>query len=261
MGRAISRDGTPIVYGSTGAGPAVILVSGALCTGAAEEDPLAAQLAAQGLTAISYDRRGRGGSGDTLPYAVAREVEDIAALIERVGGNVALHGTSSGGALAMEAAASGLPITKVSAYEPPLTPDEEGVPARRQQAARLRELLAADRRGDAVEYFVSGTGAPPGVIAELRKSPMWAGWEALAPTIAYDFEVLGDSLVPVDRLAAVSVPLLVINGTESFDWMAEAAREIARAAPDGQHLMLEGQTHMADPEVLAPVLAEFHVKG
>ncbi|WP_415951618.1 alpha/beta fold hydrolase [Streptomyces sp. KLOTTS4A1] len=262
LGKVLSRDGTPIAYERTGAGgPVVILVCGALCTGTTEDGPLARRLAALGCTAVTYDRRGRGHSGDTLPYAVAREVEDLAAVIDSVGGRAALHGNSSGAALAFEAAASGLPVTHVSGYEPPLTLDEIGVGMRREQAERLRELLAEDRRAGAVEQFISGTGAPPEVIEGLRRSPLWHEWEALAPTIAYDYEVLGDSLVPVDRISRIDVPLLVVNGASSFAWMAESAELVARSARAGRHLTLEGQTHMVDPDVLAPVLAGFYANA
>ncbi|WP_233414767.1 alpha/beta fold hydrolase [Streptomyces sp. N35] len=262
LGKVLSRDGTPIAYERFGSdGPVVILVSGALCTGRTEDEPLARRLAALGCTAVTYDRRGRGHSGDTLPYAVAREVDDIAAVMESVGGRAALHGNSSGAVLAFEAAASGLAVTHVSGYEPPLTLDEIGVAARQEQAGRLRALLADGRRDAAVEHFISGTGAPPELIGQLRRSPLWAEWEALAPTIAYDYAVLGDSLVPVDRISRIDVPLLVVNGSASFDWMGGSAALVARSARAGRHLTLEGQTHMVDPDVLAPVLAGFYARS
>ncbi|SDJ73332.1 alpha/beta fold hydrolase [Streptomyces indicus] len=259
LGKVLSADGTPIAYERFGTGgPVVILVAGALCTGITEDRPLAERLASLGCTAVTYDRRGRGNSGDTLPYAVAREVDDLAAVIDSVGGRAALHGNSSGAALAFEAAACGLPVTHVSGYEPPLTLDEIGVAARQEQADRLRALLAEGRRDAAVAHFISGTGAPAEVIEQLRRSPLWDEWEALAPTIAYDYAVLGDSLVPVDRISQIDVPLLVVNGAASFEWMGASADLVARSARAGRHLTLEGQTHMVDPDVLAPVLAGFY---
>ncbi|RFU88210.1 alpha/beta hydrolase [Streptomyces triticagri] len=251
-----SPDGTPIAHRRTGDGPPVVIVSGALCT-ASDESPLADELAAQGFTAVAYDRRGRGASGDTGPYAVAREVEDLAAVIEAAGGSAFVYGTSSGAALAFEAAAAGLPVTGVAGYEPPMTTDDDGTPGRLAHSARLQELIASGRHDVAVAHFVSGTGAPAEVIEELRGTEAWAGWVALAPSIGYDYAVLGDSLVPVDRMARITVPLLVMNGTKSFDFMVPAAELIARTAPRGRHRLLEGQTHEVDPAVLAPVLCEF----
>ncbi|RII15611.1 Alpha/beta hydrolase family protein [Streptomyces sp. YIM 130001] len=257
ISRVDSLDGTPIACARTGHGPAVVIVSGALCT-AADESAIAARLASHGFTAVTYDRRGRGASGDTGPYAVAREVEDLAAVIEAAGGSAFVYGTSSGAALAFEAAASGLPITRVAGYEPPLTTDEDDTPSRLAHSARVHALIAAGRHDDTVAQFVSGTGVPPEVIDEMRGTEAWASWVALAPSIGYDFAVLGDSLVPVDRLSRIEVPLLVVTGGDTFGWMVPAARLVAESAPFGEHRLLAGQTHVVSPEVLVPVLAEFY---
>ncbi|WRZ90401.1 alpha/beta hydrolase [Streptomyces sp. NBC_01007] len=253
--KTISRDGTPIAYERHGDGPTVVLVGGAMCTGATLA-PLAEALSDR-FGAITYDRRGRGASGDTAPFAVAREVEDIAALIEASGGSTALYGISSGGALALEATASGLPVREVAVYETPFAVDEGAGKQRAEYTERLTELLGQDRRGDAVELFLSLVGTPPEMIAGVRMSHAWPGMEAIAPTLAYDNAALGDSRVPRERLAALSVPLLSIAGDASPPWMREATRAVAEAAPNGSYRTLEGQTHMVDPLVLAPVLAEF----
>jgi len=253
--KTVSRDGTAIAYESIGEGPAVVLVGGAMTTGDALL-PLAAQLAAR-YTAVPYDRRGRGASGDQAPFAVAREVEDLAALIDAVGGSAALYGHSSGGALVLEAAASGLPVTRVALYEPPFALDEGGAKERAEYTERLTELLAEGRDGDAVELFMALTGAPPEMIAGARRSPMWSGMEAIAPTLAYDDAAMGDGLVPRERLASLSVPLLAIAGGASPEWMHQAARTVADTAPNGTYRLLDGQTHMVDPTALAPLLAEF----
>ncbi|MGW6400548.1 alpha/beta fold hydrolase [Streptomyces sp. NPDC055134] len=250
-----SPDGTAIAYERTGAGPAVILVSGALSAGASME-PLAARLSG-GLGAVPYDRRGRGASGDTAPYAVAREVEDIAALIDAVGGSAALYGMSSGGALALEAAASGLPVTRVAVYEPPFAVDEGGGKERAEYTQQLSELLAEGRNGDAVELFMSLTGAPAEMIAGARRSPWWPDMEAVAPTLAYDNATMGDGLVPQERLASITVPVLAVAGGASPSWMREAARTVAGAVPDGAYRTLDGQTHAVDPDTLAPLLTDF----
>jgi pimeloyl-ACP methyl ester carboxylesterase len=253
--KTVSRDGTAIAYERIGAGSPVVLVGGAMTTGDGLL-PLAAQLSHR-FGAVPYDRRGRGASGDTAPFAVAREVEDIAALIDAVGGSAALYGHSSGAALAVHAAAAGLPVTGVALYEPPFALDGSGAKERAEYTERLKELLAEDRRGDAVALFMALTGAPPEMIEGARHSPMWPGMEAIAPTLVYDDAALGDGLVPVERLASLSVPVLSIAGGASPEWMRQAARNAADAAPDGTYRVLDGQTHMVDPAVLAPVLTEF----
>ncbi|MFE5215809.1 MULTISPECIES: alpha/beta fold hydrolase [unclassified Streptomyces] len=254
--KTTSRDGTRLAYEVTGRGPTVILVSGAMSTGGTVA-PLAARLADR-CTAVVYDRRGRGASGDTAPYAVAREVEDLAALVEAVGGEAALFGVSSGGALALEAAASGLPVRQVAVYE---TPFADFLPGGAEREAvykeQLDEALAAGRRGDAVELFLRLTGLGEEMIRGARQSPMWAGMEAVAPSLAYDDAVMGDGLLPRARLAAITVPVLSVVGGASPEWMREASRVLADTVPEGTYRVLEGQTHMVEPDVLGPVLAGF----
>lgn len=253
--QTISRDGTPIAYTRGGQGPAVILVSGAMSTGATMA-PLAGLLSAR-FTAVTYDRRGRGESGDTEPYTVAREVEDLAALVEAVGGEASLYGISSGGALVLEAAASGLPVRQVAVYEPPFAMDEAEAEKRAEYTRNLTRALGEGRRGDAVELFLRLTGLAEAMIQGARQSPMWQGMEAIAPSLAHDDAVLGDGRVPQNRLASVSVPVLALAGGASPPWMREAARAVAEAAPRGTYRALEDQTHMVDPNVLAPVLVDF----
>ncbi|WP_432165905.1 alpha/beta fold hydrolase [Streptomyces sp. bgisy031] len=250
-----SCDGTAIAYERIGTGPAVILVSGALSAGSSTE-PLAARLSG-GLGAVPYDRRGRGASGDTAPYAVAREVEDIAALIGAVGGSAALYGMSSGAALALEAAASGLSVTRVAVYEPPFALDEGGGRERAEYTRQLSGLLADGRTGDAVELFMALTGMPAEMIAGARRSPWWPDMEAVAPTLAYDDAVMGDGRVPRERLASITVPVLAVAGGASPAWMREAARTVAEAVPDGTYRELGGQTHAVDPDALGPLLSDF----
>ncbi|WP_086866031.1 alpha/beta fold hydrolase [Streptomyces viridochromogenes] len=253
--KTISADGTSLAYASRGEGPPVILVSGAMSTGDTTA-PLAEALADR-CTAVVYDRRGRGGSGDTQPYAVEREVEDLAALIDAVGGEAALYGVSSGGALALRAAASGLPVPRIAVYEVPFAIYEGGAEERAEYTERLTSALAEDRRGDAVELFLRLTGLGEGIIQGARQSPMWPGMESIAPSLAYDDAVMGDGLVPEARLASITAPVLSLAGGASPDWMREAARIVADTAPQGTYRVLERQSHMVEPEVLAPVLAEF----
>ncbi|MFD6314572.1 alpha/beta fold hydrolase [Streptomyces nigra] len=253
--KTISADGTSLAYASRGEGPPVILVSGAMSTGDTVA-PLAEALADR-FTAVVYDRRGRGESGDTQPYAVEREVEDLAALIGAVGGEAALYGVSSGGALALRAAASGLPVRRIAVYEVPFAVYEGGAEERAEYTERLTSALEQDRRGDAVELFLRLTGLGEGLIQGARQSPMWPGMESIAPSLAYDDAVMGDGLVPQARLASITAPVLSLAGGASPEWMREAARIVADTAPRGTYRVLERQSHMVEPEVLAPVLAEF----
>ncbi|RZD71245.1 hydrolase [Streptomyces albidoflavus] len=248
MDTVVSRDGTPIAYGTRGSGPALVLVGGAMTTG--EHAAPLAGLLADSFTVVTYDRRGRGRSGDTRPYAVGREVEDLAEVIRAVGGPAALYGVSSGAALALHAASAGTAVSRVALYEPPFTVGEAD-PSRREA------LLAADDRGGAVELFMTRIGLPPEMIAGARRSPAWPGLEAVAPTLAYDDELLGDGAPPLDRLALVPVPALVMAGSASPPAMTEAARTVAEALPEGTYRELDGQTHDVAPEAVAAALREF----
>ncbi len=224
-----SRDGTSLAYESAGRGATIVLVSGAMSTGATVA-PLAALLSER-FRVVVYDRRRRGASGDTPPYAVEREVEDLAALIEATGGEAALYGVSSGGALALRAAASGLPVRQVAVYETPYAMSQEDLAERARYTERLAAALEEGRRGDAVELFLQLTGLDDAVIRSARQSPMWAGMEALAPSLAYDDAVMGDGSVPREMLASIRVPVLSIAGDASPAWMRQAARAIAESAP------------------------------
>ncbi|MFI1394793.1 alpha/beta fold hydrolase [Streptomyces sp. NPDC020681] len=255
LDKAESGDGTLIAYEQRGDGPPLVLVSGALCT-AATDAPLAGLLAAR-FGVFTYDRRGRAGSGDTAPYAVEHEIEDLAAVIVAAGGSACVHGMSSGGALALRAAAAGLPITQLSVYEPPYSPtvktDEEPAPYER----RMRELLAEDRRGDALALFLGEAGMQPDVVDGMRQTPMWAGMEALAHTLAYDHDVMGNGAVPAAMLRGTGTRVMVVDGGASPSWLREAARLVAEELPRGRHRTLTGQTHEVSPQVLAPLLTEF----
>lgn len=255
LSKTESADGTLIAYEQRGEGPPVVLVGGALCT-AATDAPLAEVLAPR-FSVFTYDRRGRGASGDTAPYAVEREIEDLAAVIAQAGGSASVHGMSSGAELVLRAAAAGLPITQLSVYEPPF---ETSPTARQEPAAyvgRLRDLVAQGRRGDALALFLTEVGAPPEAIEGMRQTPMWAELEAVAHTLAYDHEIMGTGLVPVDRLGALHTRVMVVDGGASPAWLREAARAVAHALPRGRHRTLTGQTHEVAPQVLAPVLTEF----
>ena len=255
METVTSADGTTIAFDQLGAGPPVVLVAGASCD--RRIDQAFADALAEHVTVLNHDRRGRGDSGDTPPYAVDREVEDLAVLLDAAGGGAVLVGLSSGGALAARAAAAGLPARGLVMWEPPFRLDAEGQQAAREYAERLRALLAEDRRGDALELFMTMVGLPGEMIAVMRHSPYWATGEALAPTLAYDAAVMGDGAVPLDRYARIACPTLVLAGGESPAWMRESAGAVAAAVPGARHAVLEGQTHDVAPAVLAAAVRDF----
>ena len=253
--KVTSRDGTSIDVDVTGEGPPVVLVTGGSVDRTSQAG-LAAELSAS-LTVFNYDRRGRGESTDTPPYAIEREIEDIEAVISEAGGSAHLYGSSSGAALALHAAASGLPLLKLALWEPPFILDERQRPPK-DQVEQYERMVAEDRRGDAVEYFMTKViGMPAELVAGMRTQPWWPAQEALAHTLAYDARIMADYSLPVDAAAAVKVPTLVVAGGSDFPWMRETADALAKVVPDGEARMLEGQGHDVDPAVLGPVLTEF----
>ncbi len=258
MEKVTSNDGTTIAYDQRGKGPAVILVDGALCYRSFGPMTHLAELLGPHFTVYNYDRRGRGDSSDIQPYALEREIEDIEALIEQAGGSAFVFGTSSGGALALEAAIQlGDQIKKLAMYEPPYDSSKAAGQAWKEYRKQLAELLAANRRGDAAALFMQSVGTPADQIDGMRQAPVWSMFEAVAPTLAYDAAALGeDRSVPTKRAANVTMPTLVMNGT-AIPFMLDTATALAKAIPHAQHRTLEGQTHDVNLEVLAPVLVEF----
>jgi pimeloyl-ACP methyl ester carboxylesterase len=213
-----SKDDTPIAFGRIGRGPSVILVGGALSDRSAGA-PLAGLLS-KGFTVITFDRRGRGDSGDAATYTVEREVEDLGALVGKAGGAASVFGHSSGAVLALEGAVRGLPITRLA--------------------------------------------VPAEMVAQMRTSPMWPAMEALAHTLPYDGAIMGNTMdgnpASMKRWASVTVPTLAMDGGASPEWARNAVRALVEVLPDAQHLTLEGQTHAAEPEVVAPALERFFAR-
>jgi pimeloyl-ACP methyl ester carboxylesterase len=262
MNTVTSKDGTRIAYDRTGEGPALILVGGLFERRAmdSETSQLAAfPLLSQHFTVIHYDRRGRGDSTDTQPYAVEREIEDIEALIDETGGPAFLSGISSGGALAFEAAlALSGKVKKLAMYEPPYNDDAAARQAWVELRKQLKEVLAAGRRGDAVALMMMTMGVPADQVEGMRQHPMWPMWEAIEHTLAYEAAVLGyDASVPTERAASLSVPTLIMDGEMSYPFMHVTATALAKAMPHAQHRTLEGQIHEVAAEAIAPVLVEF----
>ncbi|MDP9374716.1 MAG: alpha/beta hydrolase [Chloroflexota bacterium] len=258
MSKVTSRDGTSIAFERSGEGPVLVLVDGAMSYRSFGPMAALAEVLTPHFTVYTYDRRGRGESGDTAPYAVAREVEDLEALIAEAGDSAYVCGLSSGAVLALEAAASGLAITKLALYEPPFTVEGGDLQHKKDYTERLEELLSADRRGDAVEWFLTSAGMPAEAITGMRNEPVWPLFEAIAPTLAYDNAVLGDGTVSHGRAAKVTVPTLVADGGASPDFFRRVAKATAAAIPGARYRTLEGQTWgRVAPESLALVLKEF----
>ena len=230
-----SVDGTRIAFDRLGQGPPVVVVSGIFCDRQTTQE-LAEQLAPH-FSVINYDRRGRGEGGDTAPYAVEREVEDLGALIAGAGGSASVYGHSSGAGLALNAAASGLPITRLVLHEPPYGPDdEESKGDARELAVNIRAALAEDRRADAIKLFMADSGMPQKMVEAMSSDPKML---AVAPTMIYDHEVMGD----FDRGGTIP------------DFFRDTATRIAEVLPNGKHTVLEGQDHGAPADVVAPVVA------
>ena len=255
-----SKDGTTIAFDKQGDGPALILVNGAMSTRSDGSNPELARLLAQHFTVYAYDRRGRGDSADTKPYAVGREIEDIDALIDKAGGYAFLYGHSSGGCLALEAAVKlSDKVKKLAMYEVPYNDDPEAQKAWGTYIKNLTEALASNRRGDAVALFMAYVGMPAAQIEGMRHAPFWSGMEALAPTLAYDHTAImgNDGSIPRERAARVQVPTLVMTGGSGAPFMLETAKTLSTTIPHARLRTLEGQAHDVHPEALAPVLAEF----
>jgi pimeloyl-ACP methyl ester carboxylesterase len=262
MEKATSADGTTIGYEAWGDGPLVVVVGGAFNDRRTWAE-LAAALAGQGFRAVSYDRRGRGTSGDTEPFAVEREVEDLAAVIAAAnpGGPVYAHGVSSGGALLLRALASGGPVTRASVLEVPYR-IEGAPPAPERYIETLSGFVAAGDHAGLLEYFHTRVvGLPAEMIESMKGTPAWDALLAMAPTLVYDGLAMGgdDQSLPVDMLVAVSVPVLAVTSTgTAVPWMAQTGDRVAGGVPDGRSVRLDGGFHDVAPGVLAPALAAFY---
>jgi pimeloyl-ACP methyl ester carboxylesterase len=260
MNTVTSADATTIAFDRLGAGAPIILAAGAF-NDRSTTAPLARALA-QRFTAINYDRRGRGDSADAPEYSVEREIEDLAALIAEVGGAAAVFGYSSGANLVLKAAGAGLAITRLVLYEPPFVVDDSRPRPPADMADQLAKLIAAGRRGDAVELFQTEViGMPSQVVAQLRDAPFRPGLEAIAHTLVYDATIVGDLTLPTELVASIATPTLVIDGEQSPPVMRAAAQAVADTLPNGRRQSLAGQDHTIDPQATAPVVADFLAAG
>lgn len=259
-GTTTSRDGTRIAFTKMGSGPPLVLVDGAFCYRENGPAPELAPLLAQHFTVFAYDRRGRGESGDTPPYAVGREVEDLQAIVDEAGGSAFVVGISSGGALALQAAASGVRMKKLALYEPPYV-DQDGRPRSLDNAGQqLQQLVSNGDRNAAVKFFMTDVFGAPRAFVFVMPFIMHSSWkknELVAHTLPYDLMILSDRSVLKERSTLIAVPTLVIGGEKSPQGLRDAVAAVANALPNAQSQMLAGQTHMISAPVLAPVLVEF----
>ena len=253
-----SKDGTKIAYEKSGTGPALILVDGALCYRAFGPTPKLVPMLTDRFSVYTYDRRGRGESGDGKNYDVQLEIDDLNAVIDAAGGSASVLGFSSGAALALEAANRGSAIEKLALYEPPFITDNSRTPTPDDFIPRLNEMIAEDRRGDAVRHFMRLVGMPAVMVHAMRFFPGWRKLKAVSHTLPNDLAIVyehqkGKSL-PRGRWSSASMPTTVLEGGRSPAWMRNSMKALADVLPNASLRTLEGQTHMVKPGVLAPVV-------
>ena len=265
MNKVISKDGTEIAYETKGSGKAVILVDGAMCYRNFGPMGHLSDLLAPTFKVIIFDRRGRGESTNSRPYAVEREIEDLDALIQAAGGTAYLYGISSGACLALEAAIGlGDKVTRLALYEPPYNSMMDALQQWKDYRCTLSELISMHQYGDAVALFLQFVGTPADQVNGMRQAPMWPMFEAVAPTLVFDAAAIGDNrTAPVDRASTIRVPTLVMDGGANLQYMPfmhASATKLTKVIPHAQQRTLEGQTHDVNTEVLAPILLEFFTK-
>jgi len=261
MSTVTSADGTTIGYETVGSGPALILVDGAMCYRDFGPARGLAAVLADTYTVYLYDRRGRGASGNTLPWAPEREIDDLAALLAAAGGTAFLFGCSSGAVLAADAANRLPGFTKVALYEPPFIVDDTHEPRPAGFVPETEAMLARDDRSGALKKFMRHVGMPAVMLAVMPLLPPWRKLKAVAPTLPYDLRILGDTGrgVPLEprRWAGLSAPAIVLDGGKSPQYMRNGAKALAEALSKAQYRTLPGQTHMFKAAVLGPAVKEF----
>lgn len=255
-----SADGTKIAYDRYGDGPPLVVIAGALCD-RGRSQPIAEHLGG-GFTTFNYDRRGRGNSGDTAPYAIDREVEDLRALVDVAGGSAVVYAHSSGAALAIHAAAAGVAIDRLVLHEPPYSPaTQERRTSAEAYAQELNALLGEGREDDAVALFFRLVGVPGGMVEQWRGEPWWPATVSLGRSLAYDSAVVGHAengaVIPAELLSRVNPPALVLIGSASPEWVREIGQQIADLLPHGTHALLPGHEHVAPPDVVGPIVSGF----
>ncbi|MFD0674399.1 alpha/beta fold hydrolase [Cohnella sp. GCM10027633] len=257
MNTTKSKDGTTLAYDVYGSGPALLYITGASCFRSFKPIVQDAKVLAGSFTVYNYDRRGRGDSGNTLPYSLEREIEDIEAMIDAAGGTAYVYGHSSGAVLALEAALRlGGKVRKVALYDASYVHDEQERTEYRRLSLAVHKLLDAGDNAEAMRTFLKGIGMPRAFVWLLPLIPGWRKMKALAPTLAYDIALTQD-LAPVDRAAALAVPALIGVGEKSPAGLQDVARQLAEAIPGAKYARLTGQNHMVSAKKLLPLLSDF----
>ncbi|SHN11173.1 alpha/beta fold hydrolase [Mucilaginibacter sp. OK098] len=258
MNTVISKDGTKIAYNQNGSGPVIILVDGAFCS--KDFGPMTGivPLLSKNFTVISYDRRARGESGDTKPYAVEREIEDINALINVSGGSASLFGISSGAILCIKAVAYGLNIHKLAILEPPFVGNKDNKrPADAVQ--QLNQMIAVGEQGSAVKFYLRKViGLPAIIVFILRLTPNWPKMKAIANSLPYDAAVCGDFNMPKEQVSCITIPTIAIDSKQSPTFLRDAVQGVASALTNGKRVSLKGKPHDVPPKILVPALTDFY---
>ncbi|TCO47904.1 pimeloyl-ACP methyl ester carboxylesterase [Kribbella antiqua] len=259
MSTVTSADGTTIAFDAVGEGQPLIMIDGATAHRAVNpSNAEVAKLLSDEFRTYVYDRRGRGESTDTKPYAIQREIEDLAALIEDAGQPATVFGWSSGSLLTLDAVAAGLPIKALALFEPPVVVDD----ARPPLPVDYVERLESGSPDDAVELFMTAAALLPAeMVDSMRGTPIWSAVADIAGTIAYDGRIMGTTMsgnpLPTDRWAAVDVPVLVMHGDNTPPYLRRGAEAVAELLPTARLLPVQGENHNVEPPVLAPVLRQF----
>jgi pimeloyl-ACP methyl ester carboxylesterase len=256
----ISRDGTRIAFTRLGSGPSVVLVDGAFCYRELGPAPELAPLLAQHFTVFVYDRRGRGKSGDTPPYAIEREIEDLRAVVDEAGGTADVVGVSSGAALALQAVANGVKLKKLVLYEPPYATNGNRPKPQEDPKTHIQQLVSAGDRAGAVKYFLADVvGVPRGIVftMPLFMRSNWKKMEKVAQTLPYDLTILDDRSVLKERSASISVPTLVLGGEKSPAVLRDAVSAVAKTLPNARSQFLAGQDHNLSAPIVAPRVVDF----
>ncbi|WP_314147773.1 alpha/beta hydrolase [uncultured Leifsonia sp.] len=264
-GTVTSADGTALAYSAWGDGDPIVIIDGATAYRAVTpENAKVGELLADAFRVISYDRRGRGESGDTAPYAIERELEDLSAIIAGPGAGrpATVFAWSSAGFLALNAAQAGVPIARLALFEPPAVADDSRPPLPADYVERVEAAIAAGEPGDAVELFLTASVLmPPEFVAGMRGSDMWPGLEAVAPTLSYDGRQIGDAMsgspLSAERWDRVDIPVLVMHGDSTWPFLVSGARAVADLLPTAALKPVPGENHSATAEVLAPELRAF----
>jgi pimeloyl-ACP methyl ester carboxylesterase len=260
METVTSKDGTKIAYDKLGQGPALVFVDGAFCFCKNGTTPMLLPVLSQNFTIYTYDRRGRGDSGNTEPYSVEREIEDLKAVIDAAGGSALVLGISSGAALALLAAARGLHINKLAMFEPPyVAEDKNSLLPPADSIEKLNRMVGAGDRGKAVKYYLTNVMGMPAfaVVFVQLMAEVWKRNMSVAHTLAYDLIIMGDFSLPTKVAATIKVPTLIISGEKSTPNLRKAAQSVAAAIPDAQHQVIGSMSHVLKPKLLVPKLKKF----